>query len=120
MKSILSAKKKRHYIKDYYLAFKKKPKDKKVTKEAKQTCWNRNQVADKATIAQSVDQDDLDLKYYSVNTAFITKNPSSKANNIWYLDFYASKYICKNQELFLDLQPKIYKFIKVGGKVIWS
>ena len=35
-----------------------------------------------------------------------------------YLDSCASRHICKNRDLFLDLRPKNFEFIIAGGEII--
>lgn len=50
----------------------------------------------------------------------MTKKANKKANNTWYLDFYALKYICNNRRLFLDMRINNNEFITTEGEIIQS
>ena len=50
----------------------------------------------------------------------MTRHSIDEVNNIWYLDSCASRHICNNRELFLDIRSKNYKFIMARGKIIYS
>ena len=111
-----------HYAKDCRTSLKRQPDDEKAVEEAKQTWWTRNRAVKKVATARSTDQDESDLKLYSTGRAFMIKQPNPRFELIdtWYLDSCASRHICKNRDLFSDLQPKNFEFITVGGEFIWS
>ena len=46
-------------------------------------------------------------------------NLSLELIDAWYLNCCASRHICKNRDLFSDLQSKNFEFITVGGELIW-
>lgn len=50
----------------------------------------------------------------------MTRHINNEVNNTWYLNFCASRYICNNRKLFLDIQSKNYEFIMARGKIIHS
>lgn len=114
--------KKRYYAWDCRLrTFKNKLEDEKTIKTAKQVWWTRNQVTKKAAAAQSASQDhnNSDPELHPVGRVFMTRDTNDKANDTWYLDSYASRHICNNNNLFSDIHTKNYKFITAGGEIIW-
>lgn len=48
------------------------------------------------------------------------KDTDDKANDTWYLDFYALRYICNKRDFFSDIHMKNYEFITTRVKIIWS
>lgn len=82
----------------------------------------RNQVSKKASAIWLANQNDSNPKLYAIGRAFMTKHLSNNSNNtsVWYLNSYASRHICNNWDLFLNLQYKNYKFIIIGGEIIQS
>ena len=60
--------------------------------------------------------DHFDVELYLASRAFMTCEVDEKKE--WYLDSCASRHICNNHEKFVDLRPKTYEFIMVGGNII--
>ena len=77
---------------------------------------------EKAASAQLSDQDESDHKPYPAGSAFMIKhpNPSLELIDTWYLDSCTLRHICKNRDLFSDLQPKNFEFITAGREIIRS
>lgn len=112
---------KKHYAQNCRLeTIKKRPKEEKVTEEAKQAQQTRSQVTKKAGTAKSANQDydNSDPKPYLVSRIFMTKDANNKANHTQYLDVYTSKHICDNKKLCLDIYTKNYKFITTRSEII--
>lgn len=115
-------------IKKYYAqnccleTIKRKPKEEKDIEETKQAQQTRNQVTKKAGAVQSANQDynNFDPESNLTGRIFMTRDTNNKAIYTWYLDFYASKYICNNKELYSDICTKNYNFITARSKIISS
>ena len=118
IKECFNCRKRGHYTKDYHFTSKRKLDNGKAIEKAKQTWWNRSQVAEKTVVTWAANKDDLDCKPYSANRVFMTTYSSNEPNTTWYLDSYFLRHIYKNRELFLDLQLKNYKFIMARGEII--
>ena len=107
-----------HYAKDCRSStrnFTKKKSVEESIEEAKRSRWKKNQVKAAKSTANN---DDSDAKPYLVGQAFMTCKTNEEGE--WYLDSCASRYICNNHEKFVDLRPKTYEFITVGGNIIRS
>lgn len=93
-------------------------------KKAKRVIW-RNQThpikKNQAKVARSItDYKDFDPKLYLAGQTFITCAINKKQFEIWYLDLSMSRYICNNQEKFVDLWAKTYKFVTARRDIIRS
>ena len=105
-----------HYAKDYRSSTSNKKKSEELIVEAKYSQWKKNQ----AKVARSNEQDDSDPELYTAGRVFMTRKVAKAQSEEWYLDSCASRYICNNRKRFIDLRPKSYKFVIVGGTIIRS
>lgn len=104
-----------HYVRDCRSSFSNQRKSiEESTEKAKRTRQKKN----KAKIANAKlasSNDNSDIKPYPAGRAFMTRKTDEK--NEWYLDFCASRPICNNYEIFIDLRPKNYKFITTSRNI---
>lgn len=108
-----------HYAKNFHSTTKRKFEDERSILEVKRIRWNNNSIAKKASAIRLTDQDNMDDKPYPPERAFMTQIIINKPNT-YNLNFYLSRHICNDQDLFLDLRPKNYEFITAVREVIRS
>lgn len=56
----------------------------------------------KSVATQFETYNDLNFKFYPIIRAFMTREIEN-LKNFWYFDFNASRHICNNKCIFLDL-----------------
>ena len=108
--------KKGHYAKDCRSTTSNEKTSEKISEEGKRACWKRNQAK---TTRSTINLNNSDAEPYLAGRAFMTWSKNEESG-MWYLDSYALRYICHDQERFIDLRPKTYQFVIARGDIIQS